>query len=105
MFDRKAYNQAWYRVHKAERLPRVMQRIRDNKLKAIAYKGGKCLDCGFDDLTRPEVFQFDHLPELGKTCNVGNMLGYAWAKVTAELDKCELVCANCHATRTKARSN
>jgi hypothetical protein len=37
-----------------------------------------------------------------KTCNVPRLFGKHWSRVEAELNKCELVCANCH-IRTESR--
>lgn len=72
------------------------------KLAAIAYLGGQCLDCGFSDLSRPEVFDFDHLSD--KVDNIADLINKkGWDALVAELDKCELVCSNCHRTRTKKR--
>lgn len=59
-----------------------------------------CADCGFRG--HPEALQFDHIsgikifsPSAGATTS--------WSKLFAELDKCEVVCANCHAIRTHSR--
>ncbi len=72
------------------------------KKRAIEVLGGACRDCGGAFPGRPEVFDFDHLH--GKVRNVGGMLpNAAWSTILSELEKCELVCANCHRTRTKER--
>ena len=72
------------------------------KAAAIQYLGGCCLDCGFSDLSRPEVFDFDHVED--KTENVATLINKkGWDVLVEELDKCELVCSNCHRTRTKLR--
>lgn len=72
------------------------------KAAAIAYLGGACLDCGFSDLSRPEVFDFDHVGE--KLDNIATLINKkGWDVIQAELDQCELVCSNCHRTRTKTR--
>lgn len=68
-----------------------------------AAKDKPCQDCG---VTYPYyVMQFDHLDPATKTCDVGSM---TWSHrsvkaIQAEIDKCELVCANCHAERTHQR--
>jgi hypothetical protein len=56
-----------------------------------------CKDCGEKD---PIVLEFDHkVPEL-KEYNISNMMGYSWDKIKTEIDKCDVVCANCHRRRT-----
>lgn len=58
-----------------------------------------CVDCGETD---PAVLEFDHLRD--KLFNVGEGIRYkGWASVIAEIDKCEVVCANCHRRRTARR--
>jgi hypothetical protein len=81
------------------------QRLRDarsaNKQWAIEYKGGKCEFCGLT----PEylvVLEFHHKDMNEKEFNISresNMcLDSFKKKVTPELDKCALLCANCHRT-------
>ena len=45
------------------------------------------------------VLEFDHVRD--KSFNIGAGLPYRnWASVLAEVEKCEVVCANCHRRRT-----
>lgn len=62
---------------------------------AINYKGGHCQLCGYDRC--PEALEFHHLESSGKDFGISNK-GYtkSWNKVKKELDKCILLCANCH---------
>lgn len=58
-----------------------------------------CVDCGETD---PVVLEFDHLGN--KSFNVAyGMRARSWEAVLAEIEKCEVVCANCHKRRTAAR--
>lgn len=65
-----------------------------NKDKAIEYKGGKCLVCGYKKSKR--ALSFHHLDPNTK---VEGIIGTskAWEKIKLELDKCALLCSNCHA--------
>ena len=58
-----------------------------------------CTDCG---RRYPAiVMQWDHLPGFEKLGEISGRLRKASrAKILAEIEKCELVCANCHALRT-----
>jgi hypothetical protein len=48
------------------------------------------------------VLEFDHLGD--KLFNIGAVLTYRnWASILAEIEKCDVVCANCHRGRTKKR--
>ena len=73
----------------------VQRRRKAIRLKAIAYKGGKCQQCGYDRC--PEALEFHHRDSSEKEFGVsssGNTR--SWAKVKGEVDKCVLLCANCH---------
>ena len=60
---------------------------------AIKYKGGKCIVCGYSKCY--EALDFHHLK--GKDFGLSaNGMTRSWAKTKAELDKCILVCSNCH---------
>lgn len=65
------------------------------KEKAIEYKGGKCGICGYNKCVA--ALQFHHI-DGNKDFGIADK-GYtrAWETVKQELDKCILVCANCHA--------
>lgn len=58
-----------------------------------------CADCGGQ--FPPCVFHFDHVPERGpKLFNIGARNDFGIEKLKAEIAKCDIVCANCHAIRT-----
>lgn len=59
-----------------------------------------CKDCG--EYYKACQMDFDHLFDKNK--NVSLLVGKcSWEKLSLELVKCELVCANCHRLRTSAR--
>jgi hypothetical protein len=67
------------------------------KSKAVDYKGGQCFDClGVFSLC---VYDFHHLDPTEKEVSPGNLLGRKWENIVPELDKCVLLCANCHRIR------
>ena len=49
--------------------------------------------------------QWDHLPGTQKLMNLADIvhIGATRERILAEIAKCELVCANCHAIRTYTR--
>ena len=57
-----------------------------------------CVDCGETDIV---VLDFDHLRDKDK--NVSEMLHLRWARIEAEIWKCEVRCANDHRRATEAR--
>lgn len=70
-----------------------------NWLKEL--KAHPCTDCGIQ--FHHAAMQWDHIPGEPKSANISNMVDHAKSRILAELDKCELVCANCHAIRTFER--
>jgi hypothetical protein len=62
---------------------------------AIEYKGGCCEICGYDRCI--DALEFHHSNFSGKEFSI-SAKGYtrSWAKIKEELDKCSLLCANCH---------
>jgi hypothetical protein len=65
------------------------------KLKAIKYKGGKCLHCGFNK--HLSALTFHHADPDDKSFSISSVgLTKKWSDLTIELDKCILLCANCH---------
>lgn len=74
---------------------RVTIRRKKVKLKAIEYKGGKCLHCGYCKC--PDVFEFHHLNPAEKDFAISkNGHSRSWERVKNELDKCIILCSNCH---------
>lgn len=73
----------------------VAKRRKKLKVMAIEYKGGKCQVCGYAKYGG--ALDLHHIDPKTKEFGIGDK-GYtcAWDKVKAELDKCVLVCANCH---------
>jgi L-lysine 2,3-aminomutase len=69
------------------------------RLAEIKEKSG-CVDCREKN---PIVLDFDHLKD--KKYNVSRMIhdGFSWKAILKEINKCEVVCANCHRIRTYFR--
>ena len=73
----------------------VRKRRQKIRLMAIRHKGGRCSRCGYDQCV--EALEFHHLDPAEKDFGISEK-GYtrSWNRVLAELEKCILVCANCH---------
>lgn len=65
-----------------------------NKERSVEYKGGKCVKCGYDKCIR--ALEFHHLNPLEKDFGPSQNMNMSWNKIKIELDKCILVCSNCH---------
>lgn len=66
--------------------------------EAIAYLGGCCASC-----SATGKLEFDHVVPKDKGFEINLNMRAAFGKLKAELDKCQLLCKNCH--RRKHRSS
>ena len=64
------------------------------KKKAVDYKGGKCVRCGYDK--HLAALEFHHTNPDEKDFNFGDIKNKKWDTIKDELDKCILLCSNCH---------
>src|ERR1035437_5814708 len=103
---RAEYNKGWFARHPGYDIGRKAQYRATHKVERRAY-GAKqyqrlaelkpatgCTDCGFAG--HPAALEYDHLPGRPKHDIVAHLKGGSWDKVLAEIENCELVCANCH---------
>ncbi len=67
------------------------------KEKAVAYLGGKCIACGYSRCVA--ALNFHHRDGKDKSFGIGGSHCRSWEVIKAELDKCDLLCSNCHAER------
>jgi predicted DNA-binding protein YlxM (UPF0122 family) len=65
-----------------------------NKERAVEYKGGKCERCSYNKCII--ALEFHHTDPKEKDFHISSNMNKAWDKVKKELDKCILVCSNCH---------
>jgi len=65
------------------------------KIRAIEYKGGSCACCGYNKYYG--ALGFHHLDPKKKDFQIGGSYSRKWSDLLVELDKCVLVCHNCHA--------
>lgn len=79
-------------IHSLKRYKNT-QKIRDLKISI------GCKDCGYKK--HFAALQFDHLRD--KIFNLSQPSARKWDSILKEIEKCEVVCANCHILRTLDR--
>ena len=63
--------------------------------KAIEYLGGKCMKCGYNK--NIAALEFHHKNPTEKDFTISrNSASKKWDIIQLELDKCDLLCSNCH---------
>lgn len=73
------------------------------KATAIKYLGEKCINCGWEG--NQAAFQFHHTNPKKKDFTIGNVANKKWEFIKNELEKCILLCANCHAIKHSTKSD
>lgn len=73
------------------------------KSAAIKYLGGKCEKCGWSG--NQAALQFHHRDPRSKDFVIGNVANKSWDSIKAEMQKCVLLCANCHAIEHSSKSD
>lgn len=87
-----------YRVRDRGKInARAYEHGRLRKEAAVQYKGGVCKDCG--KMPHLAAMEFHHIDPATKEWPPAQIIKTDWELAKAELDKCDLLCANCHRIR------
>ena len=79
--------------NKEDQLFAIALRKQVIKMKCHEYLGGKCKQCGESDFFK---LCFHHLDPNEKEYKLSKHFGDGFQKLKLELDKCVLLCNNCH---------
>lgn len=101
---------AYYHNNHEVQLGRAVERNRKTRKAQRDFvsllKDRPCVDCG---KKYPScVMDFDHRDKNLKMGNIGSLVSQAYfnkEKLLVEINKCDLVCANCHRIRTYNRNH
>jgi len=95
----KAKQREYYRKTRELQRGQANRRISAKRLRnqkwMVEYMKGKSCPCGVDD---PRVLTFNHLEPENKFANIADLVsrGAKLEHIIAEVEKCEIVCHNCH---------
>lgn len=100
IMDKKRYAQPEVKEkqYKSSKNRRVLNRQRLYDF----MKDKKCIKCGEIDIA---CLHFDHRNPEEKKFNIANLSSLAWETVMNEINKCDILCANCHCKRTAKQFN
>ena len=92
----RLYMQGWYRRNKAVHIGRVGQRRKRMRERFQELK--RTLSCNRCVENHPACLQFHHRDSSRKEFTISTIRGgdVSAERVLAEMEKCEVVCANCH---------
>jgi len=82
-----------YRCNKcqAERVKKVVEQKRQ---QAYEHYGSSCVICGYNKCSH--ALEWHHLEPSAKEITPAKVFSRSWKRIKEELDKCVLLCANCH---------
>lgn len=107
--EKREYDRRYYAARSPEKKLRKQQLQAERTLRNLRtirnYKQEKgCMDCSEND---PVVLEFDHRDPATKLFAIGDArrLGWSLDKLMREIEKCDVVCANCHRRRTYKQLN
>ncbi len=93
------YQRSWYELHKSKRLAMIYERkAAINEYLKDIRKQLRCANCGEQ---HPATLHFHHLNSEDKLFSIGDAVqkGYSLVKIKKEINKCIVLCANCHTIR------
>lgn len=106
---RNLYTKDHYKRNKSQYLKRVRKydkkRRKEILEKFLLYLSDKsCKVCGESDI---RVLEFDHRNRKEKRDAVYTLvsMGCSWETIMTEIEKCDILCANCHKKRTNIQFN
>jgi|SRR5579864_247237 len=107
----KEYMRNWYLKNRERNLEKAKiyrqsypgaQRMREKRLRGQTFineaKNKPCMDCGVRYASW--IMQFDHRDPTQKRFTISSSTSRSFVDLQIEMDKCDVVCANCHAERT-----
>ena len=88
----------YYENNKEKQKEYHLDRAHKSKVEAIKLKGGKCSMCGVSyNGENASIFDFHHVNSEEKEFNPKRLINNGLTeRALKELDKCILVCSNCH---------
>ena len=91
-----------YREENRERIDTLSKELakkyrKEKKAICLEYLGGKCVKCG-----STERLEFDHIKREEKKYDITPKLTSNFDILKEELDKCQLLCYDCHKIKTKS---
>ena len=90
----KENNKAYYKKNKELLNASSVQRHRENRQWAVDQAGGCCSHCGYNKYLG--ALDFHHINPKEKDLNYNALFGRTRENIKEEIDKCILLCSNCH---------
>lgn len=95
----KDYHKKWYHRNRSQRVDQVKQRKRQIREWMRQMKEGmSCVKCGLSGMENAWALEFHHRNHEDKETIVSSLVsaGAAKKRIIEEIDKCDVICSNCH---------
>jgi hypothetical protein len=92
---KKQFRRPKYRAGSVCSACSTTRRRRQRKAILVEHKGGKCERCGYNKCLK--ALHFHHKDEKEKSFQIVSRMNSSLSILKLEVEKCELLCANCHA--------
>ncbi len=95
----REYQKEWYREHAERVRPKIYQRREEISEWFASYKAElACIECGEN---HPACLEFHHRNPAEKDIDLGKAVKQGWSiqRILAEMEKCDVLCSNCHRKR------
>ena len=74
-------------------IKRIRLSLKSLRIRMVEYKGSRCIKCGYHKCIN--ALEFHHRDRKQKEYRLSSARSFS-LRVKTELDKCDLLCANCH---------
>jgi len=93
---RREYRRKWYKGNSKSEIAHVKRRKQEIRKWFIEFK--KNLKCSVCSESHPATIEFHHKSGENKENEIGFMVGHGYSieSIRKEIEKCQVVCANCH---------
>ena len=95
--QKREYDKRYRELNKEKKSEQNRKYRKNARIKCREYLGGKCVKCG-----TTHNLQFDHIKRDTKKYEITPKLSYKFDYLKEELNKCQLLCVDCHKIKTKS---
>jgi len=96
----RQYRRDWYYRNKKHQIDSQLDVRRKKKEELIEWKKTQfCMDCNVSFNEHPEIAEFHHREPSKKLSSVSGAIHSGKTYFNTEIEKCDLICANCHKIR------
>lgn len=75
---------------------KILERYHERRITALNLLGALCHECYSE-----EHLEFDHIDRDTKEFSVSRLWSVSWDRFIRELEKCQILCTECHKKKTR----